>query len=458
MGLFRGVLLGTGAALVSVAAVQAADLPVAKAAPVEYVRVCDTYGSGFFFIPGTQTCLRISGRVRADYAFVPAQTQFSGITNAGVGIVDQFSDTQHTVGWEARGRIGFDARTRTSWGTVQSVALLRMSRTNGILNQDDVGTATSTSTGSTLERAFVRFAGFTFGAAQDNFAMLNSISYGAGHWGSFANGAKQLAYTATFGGGFAATIALQDYQDTALGARDGSAPGTNRYIHNSIPQVVGRLELRQGWGSITAAGAIASATYNNINDTFDKSKTVWAVGAAARINLPMLARGSFMVLHAAYADGMTQYTTNWTSFKSSAYRRDVGGFTMNHPSYVLEGAPNRIETVKSWNLAAQLVHFWTPQYRSQAWVSYGQLDAPTTAKSRAWNGTDSFGDATVFNIGTNFAWLPTRGFEIGVEVIYARVSQDVRACANCVNITPSNVVFRRTDDNVTGRLRVQRDF
>jgi hypothetical protein len=48
------------------------------------------------------------------------------------------------------------------------------------------------------------------------------------------------------------------------------------------------------------------------------------------------------------------------------------------------------------------------------------------------------------------AWLPTRNFEIGVEVIYARVTQDVRS-ANLTN-------FRRSDNNVTGRLRVERNF
>jgi hypothetical protein len=458
MGLLKKTLLGTGAALVSGLAAQAADLPVAKAAPVEYVRVCDAYGAGFFFIPGTQTCLRIGGRVRADYAFVPAQTTFEGITNAGVPIVDTFADTQHTLGWEARGRISFDARTRTPWGTVQAVALLRLNRTNGILTRADITSGSATtdgpSTGTTLENAYIRFAGFTFGAARDNFAMMPSISYGAGHWGSFANGAKQIAYTATFGGGFSATIALQDHQDTSVEGADGTSNTTGfvRYVHNTIPQVNARLEWAQGWGTITVAGAVANVAVNDRTDTFDVSETVWAVGAAVRVNLPMLARGSALWLHAAYADGMTEYTTNWTSFKSSAYRRDVGGFTMNHPSYVFEdtGGVNRIETVKSWNLAAALVHFWTPQYRSQAWVSYGQLDAPATAKSFAWNGDNSFGDATVFNIGTNFAWLPTANFEIGVEVIYARVSQDVRS--------PNGTVFGRTDDNVTGRLRVERNF
>ena len=453
MGLFKNTILGTGAALVSVATAYAADLPSRKAAPVEYVRVCDAYGRGFFFIPGTDTCVRIGGLVRADYAFVASKDVFTGLNAANVPVVGVIKDQQHVVGWEARARITFDARTQTSWGVVQTAARLRMARTTGVVGAGpDINTATATGAGVTLEAAFVRFAGFTFGATRDNFAMMPSLTYGAGHWGSFANGAKQIAYTHSFGGGFSATIAVQDLVDTQTNGFtvDGSVPGTARYVYNAIPNIVGRLDLQQGWGAVSVAGAVAQVSAANTTGVYAEMETVWAATIGATFNLPMLARGSKLYLTAAYADGMTEYTTNWTSFKSSAYQRDVGGFTMNHPSVVLEAGPNRIETVKSWNLAALLEHYWTPQYRSVLWGSYGQLDAPATSAARAWTGTAGFGDAKVWNIGTNFAWLPTRDFEIGVEVIYARVEQDVRNAAF--------VQTRQSDGNVSGRLRVERSF
>src|SRR5918994_4284344 len=71
MKLVKSLLLGSAAGLAVVAGAQAADLPVRKAAPVvEYVRVCSAYGVGFFFIPGTETCLRVSGRARAEYQYI----------------------------------------------------------------------------------------------------------------------------------------------------------------------------------------------------------------------------------------------------------------------------------------------------------------------------------------------------------------------------------------------------
>jgi len=66
----------------------------------------------------------------------------------------------------------------------------------------------------------------------------------------------------------------------------------------------------------------------------------------------------------------------------------------------------------------------------------------------------------VWNIGTNFAWLPTRNFEIGVEVLYARVSQDVRGYIPGLATTSGTItrVVRESEGNVSGRLRVERTF
>ena len=65
----KSLLAGGVAALVSVGAAQAADLPMTKAEAVEYVKICSEFGEGFFYIPGTDTCLKISGEMRANYEF-----------------------------------------------------------------------------------------------------------------------------------------------------------------------------------------------------------------------------------------------------------------------------------------------------------------------------------------------------------------------------------------------------
>src|SRR3974377_1880771 len=62
MKMVKSLLLGSAAGLVVVGGAQAADLPV-KAAPVQYVKICNLYGAGFFYIPGTDMCLNVGGWV-----------------------------------------------------------------------------------------------------------------------------------------------------------------------------------------------------------------------------------------------------------------------------------------------------------------------------------------------------------------------------------------------------------
>ena len=66
MKMVKSLLLGSAAGLMAVAGAQAADLPV-KAAPVEYVKICSLYGAGFYYLPGTDICVKIGGYVRGQY-------------------------------------------------------------------------------------------------------------------------------------------------------------------------------------------------------------------------------------------------------------------------------------------------------------------------------------------------------------------------------------------------------
>ena len=68
MKMVKSLLLGTAAGLVAMTGAQAADLPV-KAKPVQYVKICSLYGAGFYYIPGTDTCIKIGGFVRTEVNF-----------------------------------------------------------------------------------------------------------------------------------------------------------------------------------------------------------------------------------------------------------------------------------------------------------------------------------------------------------------------------------------------------
>ena len=68
MKMVKSLILGSAAGLIAVSGAQAADLPV-KAKAVEYVRICSLYGAGFYYMPGTDTCIKFGGYLRADTLF-----------------------------------------------------------------------------------------------------------------------------------------------------------------------------------------------------------------------------------------------------------------------------------------------------------------------------------------------------------------------------------------------------
>ena len=78
MTLTKSLLLGSAATLVVVAGAQAADLPTKKGAPAaEYVKVCKVGDIAGFIIPGSDTCLKISGYVNAQIAFGNVKDEYA---------------------------------------------------------------------------------------------------------------------------------------------------------------------------------------------------------------------------------------------------------------------------------------------------------------------------------------------------------------------------------------------
>ena len=74
----RKMLLGTAAATIAVTGgvstgAQAADAAIKKAPPIQYVRICDRYGYGFFQIPGSSICLQLRGQFQSDNAYQPTR-------------------------------------------------------------------------------------------------------------------------------------------------------------------------------------------------------------------------------------------------------------------------------------------------------------------------------------------------------------------------------------------------
>ena len=118
------LLLGSAAALVAVGGAQAADLPV-KAQPMQYVKICSLYGAGFYYVPGTDMCLKIGGWVRAEYAYGNNGNFAWGWANDNVN-----NRTTNNSTWRVRGYITADARNQTEYGTVRGYLAVGLSTNN----------------------------------------------------------------------------------------------------------------------------------------------------------------------------------------------------------------------------------------------------------------------------------------------------------------------------------------
>ncbi|MBP1857805.1 porin [Rhizobium herbae] len=109
----KAFLFASAAALSTASGAFAADAIVAaEPEPMEYVRVCDAFGTGYFYIPGTETCLKIGGYIRF-------QTDFG-------------RDESGTSDWntKTRAQIDFTAKNDTEFGTLASVISLRTEAKN----------------------------------------------------------------------------------------------------------------------------------------------------------------------------------------------------------------------------------------------------------------------------------------------------------------------------------------
>ena len=208
----KALLLGSAAAMIAVTGANAADAVVAEPEPVEYVRVCDMYGNGYFYIPGTETCMRISGLVRSTYSYdsanVAAANNFS--VNAATGaIVNNPTAARGSTGsWGYRGRLNIQTANESDYGPITSYLRLQGDGNGG--SDANVG----------IDRATIGIGGLRIGYT-DQYWTTN-VGYGAP--GAIADASQYdqalvMDYTYS-ANGFSATIGMQDELGTTAGAEN----------------------------------------------------------------------------------------------------------------------------------------------------------------------------------------------------------------------------------------------
>ncbi|GEP05227.1 porin [Methylobacterium oxalidis] len=434
----RSALLCTAASIAGTAGAGAADLPVKKAVPVEFVRVCTAYGAGFFYIPGTETCLRISGRARFEAGTIPNpnRAQSQGDEYQSRGLL----------------RLSLDARTQTGYGTLRAFVRAELASRTGTLlasgTQQRIANAFPAFGQDTFgrvqnfvvaDKAFVQFAGLTAGRASSFFDFYaHDYELIGSTGGSDIASTNLLAYTAKIGEGLTFTLSMEDpmfrkqpVYSAAVASAAAAAGLPSQFVvgttaptpvilttngvnatgitfldavqRSRMPDFVAALRYDASWGSAQISGAIKDVNTGGFigGSAFGTGGAVisnaaagallaargirsgaqtdygWAVQGGIKVNLPMIAPGDGFYLQGAYGEGSilyTGYTYLTGSYLSNLTPVQGASFQQYVSDAVINPITGKLELSTSFTVVGSFLHYWAPEWRSAFFGSYGEVN------------------------------------------------------------------------------------
>ncbi|EJF90607.1 porin [Bartonella tamiae] len=411
----KSLLLGSAAALVAVSGARAADIVVAEPEPVEYVRVCDAYGAGYFYIPGTETCMRLSGYVRAD---------IKGGDNVYARTRD--SRDRDTYAWRTRATLRFHTASETELGTLRTFIELRSQWDGGAEynNADD-------SASGQLRFAFIELGGLRVGMDESIF------SHWTGYFGNVINDdvanpaaydrTNVISYTFNAGNGFSAILGLEQGTDDhidSIGYKYGFVGDVannhvkelSGQIDDYTPNVIGGLKFVQGWGGLSAVAA------------YDAYYEEWA--AKVRLDLNVTDQWNVWVM-GGYKSADDVYNID-NSYTPRAYN---GGLGIRHGVY------RQVNSIYGdWG---------------GDWSVWGGTTFKFNPKT-SFNAQVSYDDSDLFAASVNLIYELVPGLTITPELTYVSWDNDysVRNQSNTINIVDS----LKGQDAFQGMVRLQRSF
>ncbi|MBZ9909219.1 porin [Mesorhizobium sp. BR115XR7A] len=349
----KSLLLGSAAALIAVSGARAADaVVVAEPEPAEYVKICDVYGAGYFYIPGTETCLRIGGYVRYD-ASAGDQGAFTGRR------ATDHEDGSENDTWHKQARFTLKTWTgqETELGTLKTYTETRFNYSDG-------------SQSSSLNFAWIQLGGLRVGADESAFDTFtgyagNVINDTLVPYGGFDTNVVQYYFDA--GNGFSAVVSLEE------------GAGTVGTIDSYVPHVVGGVKYTQGWGAITGVVAYDSnyeevAGKVRLDVNVSNELSLWVMGGYGsddNLNDPTYA------IPAGGRGFYKQWGGNWAVWGGGTYKFNEKTSFNAQVSY---------DDWKNLGIAANIAYDVVPGFTVTAEVDYQNVGSDDL--TRAWDGAE----------------------------------------------------------------------
>lgn len=368
----KSLLLGSAAALIAVSGARAADaVVVAEPEPAEYVKICDVYGAGYFYIPGTETCLRIGGYVRYDIGIGDVGS-FDGAQASDY----QDGDQQDTYYKHARFTLKTWTGQETEMGTLKTYTETRFNWGNS--NGYGYGADNNAQgfQGVSLNFAYIQLGGLRVG--KDESAFNTFIGYAGGvindtlvPYGGFDTNVVQYYFDA--GNGFSAVASLETgsgYTFAEPGFFQDSNSG-NDSIDSYVPYVVGGLKWTQGWGAITGVAAYDS--------TWEEWSGKVRLDVNAMENLTLFIMAGYGSDDNIDRNFYKQWGGNWAVWGGGTYKFNEKTAFNLQASY---------DDDKNYGIAANVVYTVVPGMDITAEVDYAHDGQFGDAFDRNWTNAD----------------------------------------------------------------------
>ncbi|MCX5515163.1 porin [Kaistia algarum] len=411
----RSLFFGSAAAIVAVGGAHAADLTVAE--PVDYVKVCDAFGAGFYYSPGTDTCIKVGGYVKVG-------------TSVGDTDFGNYNSTYPNSQWSnfyTEVSIQLTASSVTEFGNLTGFIDMRAQTGNtGGFNQSLTQAVNATTKSAYVDSAYLQLGPLKAGY----FTSLFDFGRGYTDTGVFGSDTTadqvQLNYQVN---GFGLALSVEDQRDRgSVGNIDLSSSTSVSYGYNSstgqyypilstkyvqggddnIPTVIGAVSYASGIFSTKLAAAYTDIAVDRsgagtlANPITYTSKTGWAIGGDVEFALDSFSAGDKFTVFGAYGDNANSFT----GIAGGTSVAGIGGFDSQAIAAVAPGT--------SWSAGASYKHVWTPTVWSALSGGYAEYDGDGN-----WRGNDGL-DAWRIQASTD--WSPVKGFDIMLDGGYTDVS------------------------------------
>jgi hypothetical protein len=383
--------------------------------PAQFLRACSNYGEGFWYVPGSEACIKLGGYLRFQGAInASGEGTVLGADNMATQGLDTRANTSG-FNYDARAVMSLDLRVPTSLGLVRAYARFGAEQDTPIGPAYMTTPAQAASPNSPFlfwDRGYIQLAGVTVGKARSFFDIF-AASDGFLTYGNLRTtgdtdltGVLLAAYTYNWGGGISTTLSIENPDDHfKVGVSDfglagqwglGTLATDNAYMGAetagpgmAMPDIVGNLRLERSFGYVGLSAALhqvagayyttgtAGSAFGHPPDTLG-----WAVAFGGDVFVPT-GPGDTLGVNLVYSEGAVDYAAkgnrwqlyNGAPTSSAGFAWGVDGVFDNPGS----GQTTSIQLTEAWSINAGYEHHWNNLWKTSLYGGYAAIRYNQTA-------------------------------------------------------------------------------